>query len=109
MGSRKKTGIIIPFVKRQNHTREVDGKRVRDYVYSRIDFPLPEHIYEIIDALLAEFWNGTSSGDYLEDSDFERAVMAVKDYNILLPPNRARAIARYVTEILESDGFITRS
>jgi len=86
----------------------VDGLRIKEYVYNRLDFPLPDHIYMIIDSLLADLWNSTDKNHFISEDDFYRTIAQVKEYDILLPKNRARRIAELVLEALEKNDYIYR-
>jgi hypothetical protein len=87
----------------------VDGLHIKDYVYSRLEFPLPDHIYIIIDSLLADMWNSTQGSSYISEDAFFQTIARVREYDILLPANRIRRIAELVLEALEFNDYLIKT
>jgi len=101
------SGKVIPFapVSQQSF---VDGSRIKESVYGAIDFELPEHIYRVVDELLADFWNSIPCGCWVCTEDFEQELDKLYRFGILLGQHQRRQLAESVFEALESSGHLKK-
>lgn len=86
----------------------IDGDDIRNYVYSRIDFQLPESTYILIDNIFADLWNNIPTGGRFDFFDLVDALYGLYDHGVLLGDNHIHEIAMNVVEALEEMGHLTK-
>jgi hypothetical protein len=104
----KKNVIYLEEKRKKMPPVVIDGDDIRNYIYSRIDFHLPESTYVIIDDIFADLWNNIPSSGRFDFFDIVDALYGLYDYGILLGDNHIHEIAMYVVEALEQMGHLTK-
>ncbi len=51
------------------HSVPIRSEDVRDFVRERIDFPLPEEQWEVIDVEMGNYWNNRKKGSWICNED----------------------------------------
>lgn len=89
----------------QNEQPEIDGEEIMDYVYTRISFPLQEHIYEMIDNFFADAWNRMQTGETIIPSSLIQELgVELKNQGILLTESRTREVVELMLDFLSENG-----
>ena len=89
-------------------TDYVDGLKIKKYVYSHISFNLPEHIYDQVDSIMAEFWESTDHGCCIFAEDFEEQLCKLVNYDIILGNTHIRCLSSLIMEALQAHGYIEK-
>jgi hypothetical protein len=84
----------------------VNGSMIKSYVYDQINFTLPEHIYEAVEEIVADFWNRLPCGACFCQSDFEHILTRLKSYDILIGESYIRHLSTKLVEALEYYGHL---
>ena len=96
---------ILPFVPLEEKTH-VSGLRIKEYVMSRVPFPLTEKQFEILEDLLRDYWDSLPDTAYLSEKDLVRALEGIYSHGILIGRPYLQKIALLVLEALEIHGYI---
>jgi len=94
---------------KSSNSQYVDGLKIKEYVYKHISFTMPDHIYEKVDTIMAEFWEETPPGARLFSEDFEEALCRLARYDILLCPSHIRCLASLIIEAMHVNGYIKKN
>ena len=86
----------------------VDGMKIKKYVYEHISFTLPDHIYSIVDSIMAEFWSEIPPGACLYPEDFEEALCKLSCHDVLLCPSHIRCLSSLIMEAMHTNGYIEK-
>ena len=78
----KKKVIYLEERRSQRPPVVIDGDDIRNYVYSHIDFKLPEKTYILIDSIFADLWNNIPSGGRSDFFDLVDALYGLYDRHV---------------------------
>lgn len=84
----------------------IDPEKVKAAVYSRIDFELPENIWENIDAGFAECWNNVIGlrGWIYEDQIEKFVFRYLQNHNILLEYSKVEKVVSIIYSYISMTG-----
>lgn len=96
---------VIPFA----NEGIIDPPKVKNAVYNRIDFELPEHIWLKIESAFAECWNERIGigGDVYENQIENYINQKLKEGNTIFDTEKTRQIVKIIYDYIEmSGGFL---
>lgn len=84
----------------------IDSSKVKRAVYNRIDFPLPESTWEVIDHAFGDCWNNIigMGGDIYFDKIFDFVDKRLKENRLLLLSNNLARILTIMLDYIEMTG-----
>ena len=95
--------IIIPL-----NSAPIQSKNVREFVRKRIDFPLTNDQWLVIDQAMAKYWNNRVKGTWICNKDNAKVIF---DYcieqKVLISYDRILQITDKIWEYLEIMGRLT--
>ena len=84
----------------------ISAGRVKEAVYNRIDFHLPEKYWNVISDAFADVWNDEIGlGNWVHEEQIERYIAkAVKKKGLLIEYGRIETIVKIITDYIEMTG-----
>jgi len=93
---------VIPF----SNDGIIDPQKVKNAVYNRINFELPENIWNKIDTAFAECWNEKIGigGDVYENQIENYIAKKLKKENTIFDPEKTKQIVKIIYDYIEMTG-----
>lgn len=90
----------------ENSTPSIDPSKIKQAVYNRIDFPLPESTWNAIDEAFGDYWNNVlgMGGDIYFDQFFDFISDRLKEKHILLLPDNLGQVLTIMFDFIEMIG-----
>ena len=90
----------------ENSTPSIDPSKIKQAVYNRIDFPLPESTWNAIDEAFGDYWNNVLGigGDIYFNQFFDFIRDRLKEKHILLLPDNLGQVLTIMFDFIEMIG-----
>lgn len=97
---------VDPSSMNEDSTPNIDPSKIKQAVYNRIDFPLPESTWNAIDDAFGDYWNNVLGigGDIYFDQFFDSINDRLKEKHILLLPDNLSQILTIMFDFIEMIG-----
>ena len=84
----------------------INADRIKEAVYNRIDFKLPEKHWNMISDAFADVWNNEIGlGNWVHEQQIERHIAGeLKKKGILIEYNRIETIVKIMSDYIEMTG-----